>query len=167
MSQKKGAVKGVPENSQDGGGIPAPEEEPHLRRRVGAISTENGGVENEPDCAEGEKSCDGAVAEIAHDQKKFNEKKRSDEEFSADSPDLCSESAAAGFFVGLDVHNFAEDVRVHGEERAEEKSLPRKLWGIVDPAAQDEDQQVASLNEDVERWTAFESDGASVVDVDG
>ena len=58
-------------------------------------------------------------------------------------------------------------MRVHGEKGAEEKSLPGKLRGIVDPTTQDEDEQVAGLNEDVEGRAAFECDGAGVVKVNG
>ncbi len=82
----------------------------------------------------GEEDGDGGIFEKVCDEKSFNEQKRGDEEFCGDSADFCGQGAAAGFLVGLDVHDFTEDVRVHGEERAEEKCLPGELGGAIEPA---------------------------------
>ena len=69
--------------------------------------------------------------------------------------------------IWLDVHDFAEDVRMHGEKRAEDESLPRQLRNAIEPTAENEDEEIAGLDEDVEGRAAFESDGASVVEING
>jgi len=69
--------------------------------------------------------------------------------------------------VRLDVHHFAEDVRVHSEQGAEEECLPGKLRNVIEPTAQDEDKEIAGLDENVERRAALERNGARVVDANG
>jgi hypothetical protein len=54
-------------------------------------------------------------------------------------------------------------MRVHGEHGAEQESLPRKLRHFVQPAAQNEDQQIAGLDEKVEGRTALPGKRARVV----
>src|SRR5262249_39767343 len=99
------------------------------------------------------------------DKRKFDDEEKSDEQFCSDPTGLCGKSSPSGFLVRLNVHDFAEDVRVHCEERTEEKGLPGKLRNVVDPTAENEDEQIARLNEDVEGRATFESNGTSVVNV--
>lgn len=98
-------------------------------------------------------------------KEKFDKEEGGDEEFGRNAANFRGECIAAGLLVRLDVHDFTEDMRVHGERSSEEKSLPRKLRKVVDPTAQDEDQKIAGLDEDIERRTAFERKRARVVDV--
>jgi len=133
-------VESVPEDTENGGCVPTPEEEAHVGWGVRARFPEDGGVKKEEGCACDEKNCDDAVFEKVRDQKNFYEQECGDEKFSGDPADFCCEGGAAGLMVRLDVHDFAKDVRVHGEERAEEKCLPGKLRDAIEPTAEDEDE---------------------------
>src|SRR5260370_41361580 len=58
-------------------------------------------------------------------------------------------------------------MRVHRKHRAKQESLPGKLRSVVQPTAQDENEQVARLNQHVEWRSAFPSDAWRVVDSHG
>src|SRR6266446_2143191 len=53
---------------------------------------------------------------------------------------------------------------MHREHGAEQKSLPWKLGCSIQPTAQNEHQQVARLNEHVERWLALPAKARRVVE---
>jgi len=72
----------------------------------------------------------------------------------ADDRSRCPASALA---VGADVHDLAENMRVHGEERAEEHRRPTQLRGMIEPTAEDEYEQVSGLIQDVEGGTLLEA----------
>lgn len=148
-------MRGVPEDAEECGSIPAPQEQAHLRGRVRAAPPQNRRVKNKPQRAGEQKARNHAVAKEPVDQCGFAHKKNGDEQLCRNSSEHNRQRFTAAFLVGLDVHDFAEKMRMHGEHGAKQESLPRKLRHFVQPAAQNEDQQIAALDENVEGRTAL------------
>src|SRR6266566_1423039 len=80
------------------------------------------------------------------------------------SSDKRGGGAAATQAVGFEIHDLAEDMRMHGEQCAEEHRGPAQLWNMIQPTAQDENEKITCLVHDVERRLALESVTRKVVD---
>src|ERR1700686_2773412 len=143
---RKRAVGPIPEHSQQRGGVPTPQEATHFIWTISAVFPQQSRIDQEPESTEGEEARDDPVPKINPHQGGFNTQKSCNQEFGAHSSDRSGCRSPSAQEVGLDVHHLTENMRVHGKQRAKQEGLPWQLRSVVQPAAQDETEQVASLN---------------------
>ena len=98
------------------------------------------------------------------DEEGLDRQHADDEKFRRQHSNDGGGGAAAAQAVRFDVHDFAEDVGVHGEQSAEKHRGPAKLGNMVQPTAQHEDEKIARLVQDIERRLALESVAGKIVD---
>src|SRR5260370_21731364 len=79
----KRTVPPIPEHSQHGSRVPAPQEEAHLLRGIGPLFPQQGCIRQKPDCADSEETRDDPVPKIKLHQRGFNAQENTKKEFCA------------------------------------------------------------------------------------
>ena len=96
-------------------------------------------------------------------QNRFDRQHSRNEKLCCDRSYDGGRGAAATSAVGNNIHNLAENVRVHGEERAKEHHRPAQLRRMIQPTAEHENQQISGLVQDVEWWILLQTVTRKVV----
>ena len=81
---------------------------------------------------------------VGHDDG-LGQQKNDHHDFTADGTDAVCGGFSARFEVGANVHDLAEEVRMHGEERAKHEGRPGKLGQVIQPTAENEYEEVSGL----------------------
>src|SRR5713226_2020370 len=112
------AVSPTPEHSQQRGGVPTPQEKTHFLGAISPVLPKKSCIDYKPNSAEREETRDDPVAKTYLHQRRFNTQKRGNQEFGGHSANRGCRRSPPAQAVGLDVHHFAENMRVHGKYRA-------------------------------------------------
>src|SRR5260370_681877 len=102
--------------------------------------------------------------EVREDEKRFEGQHTRDKDFRGNHSNHGCSSAAAAETVRFDVHDFAEHMGVHREQRAKKHGRPAELRCVIQPTAENKYEQIARLVQDIEWRLALETVERNIID---